>query len=206
MFWYSSCVNEIKNNMKLKLLFFILLTNYAISQTTHELNWGMSSTNQQITIDVGDSVTWTWGNGTHNLRSTGGVENFDSGYFTGPGAQFTYTFTMPGITTYICDPHPNSMYGAVTVLGTASTNEINNFEFEIYPNPVIDIVNLTFENNFENMFKVEIYDTLGRLSFTQNKFSTGNKLSINISELERGIYILKLYNNNKISVKRIIKK
>lgn len=192
--------------MKLKLLFFALFTNYAISQTTYELNWGMSSTNQQITIDVGDSVTWTWGNGTHNLRSTGGVENFDSGYFTGPGAQFTYTFTMPGITTYICDPHPNSMYGAVTVLGTASTNEINNFEFEIYPNPVIDIVNLSFENNFENMFKVEIYDALGRLSFTQNKFSTGNKLSLNISELERGIYILKLYNNNKISVKRIIKK
>ena len=192
--------------MKLKLLFFALFTNYAISQTTYELNWGMSSTNQQITIDVGDSVTWTWGNGTHNLRSTGGVENFDSGYFTGTGAQFTYTFTMPGITTYICDPHPNSMYGAVTVLGTASTNEINNFEFEIYPNPVIDIVNLSFENNFENMFKVEIYDALGRLSFTQNKFSTGNKLSLNISELERGIYILKLYNNNKISVKRIIKK
>ena len=192
--------------MKLKLLFFALFTNYAISQTSHELNWGMSSTNQQITIDVGDSVTWTWGNGTHNLRSTGGVENFDSGYFTGPGAQFTYTFTMPGITTYICDPHPNSMYGAVTVLGTASTNEINNFEFEIYPNPVIDILNLSFENNFENMFKVEIYDALGRLSFSQNKFSTGNKLSLNISELERGIYILKLYNNNKISVKRIIKK
>jgi hypothetical protein len=71
---------------------------------------------------------------------------------------------------------------------------------------VIDIVNLTFENNFERMFKVEIYDALGRLSFTQNKFSTGNKLSLNISELERGIYILKLYNNNKISVKRIIKK
>jgi plastocyanin len=192
--------------MKLKLLLFALFTNYAISQTNHDLNWGMSSTNQQITIDVGDSVTWTWGNGTHNLRSTGGVENFDSGYFTGPGAQFTYTFTMPGITTYICDPHPNSMYGAVTVLGTASTNEINNFEFEIYPNPVIDIVNLSFENNFENMFKVEIYDALGRLSFSQNKFSTGNKLSLNISELERGIYILKLYNNNKISVKRIIKK
>ena len=192
--------------MKLKLLVFALLSNFAFSQTNYELNWGMSSTGQQITIDVGDSVTWTWGNGTHNLRSTGGVENFDSGYFTGPGAQFSYTFTNAGVTTYICDPHPNSMYGAVTVLGTASTNEINNIEFEIYPNPVIDIVNLTFENNFENMFKVEIYDSLGRLSFTQNKSSSGNKLSLNISELERGIYILKLYNNNKISVRRIIKK
>ena len=196
-----------KNIMKYKLLLLAaLFTNLIFSQTNHELNWGMSSTNQQISIDVGDSVTWTWGNGTHNLRSTDGVENFDSGYFTGPGAQFSYTFTNPGVTTYICDPHPNSMYGAVTVLGTASTNEINNFEFEIYPNPVIDIVNLTFENNFENMFKVEIYDSLGRLSFTQNKSSTGNKLSLNISELERGIYILKLYNNNKISVQRIIKK
>ena len=89
---------------------------------------------------------------------------------------------------------------------TASNNEINNFEFEIYPNPVIDIINLIFENNFESMFKIEIYDTIGRLSFTQNKFSTANKLSLNISELERGIYILKLYNNNNISVKRIIKK
>jgi hypothetical protein len=98
------------------------------------------------------------------------------------------------------------MYGAVTVLGTASTNEINNFEFEIYPNPVIDIVNLIFENNFENMFKVEIYDSLGRLSFTQNKFLSDNKLSLNVSDLERGIYILKVYSDDKSSVKRIIKK
>ena len=192
--------------MKIKLLFFVLLTNYTFSQTNHQLDWGMSSTNQQITIDIGDSVTWTWGGGTHNLRSTGGVESFDSGYFTGPGPQFSHTFTIPGVTTYICDPHPNSMYGSVTVLGTASTNEIDDFNFKLYPNPVIDTVNLTFESSFENSFKVEIYDTLGRLSFTQNKLSTGNKLSFNISELERGIYILKLYNNDKISVQRIIKK
>jgi hypothetical protein len=192
--------------MKIKLLFFVLLTNYVFSQTNHQLDWGMSSTNQQITIDVGDSVTWTWGNGTHNLRSTGGVESFDSGYFTGPGAQFSHTFTIPGITTYFCDPHLNSMYGAVTVLGTASTNEIDDFNFKLYPNPVIDVVNLTFESSFENSFKVEIYDTLGRLSFTQNKLSTANKLSFNISELERGIYIMKLYNNDKISVQRIFKK
>ena len=192
--------------MKIKLLFFVLLTNYTFSQTNHQLDWGMSSTNQQITIDVGDSVTWTWGGGTHNLRSTGGVESFDSGYFTGPGPQFSHTFTIPGVTTYICDPHPNSMYGAVTVLGTASTNQVDDFNFKVYPNPVIDMVNLTFESSFENTFKVEIYDTLGRLSFTQNKLSSGNKLSFNISELERGIYILKLYNNDKISVQRIIKK
>ena len=194
------------NDMKLKLLVFTLLSNFAFSQTNHELNWGMSSTNQQITIDVGDSVTWTWGSGSHNLRSTGGVETFDSGYFTGPGAQFSYTFTNPGVTTYICDPHPNSMYGAVTVLGTASVSEINNLELNIYPNPIVDLVNLKFNNNFEGIILIEIYDTLGRLSFTQNKFLSDNKLSFNVSDLERGIYILKVYSDNKSSVKRIIKK
>ena len=60
-------------NMKYKLLLILLFTNLLYSQTNHQLNWNMSSTNQQITIAVDDTVTWTWGSGTHNLRTTGGV-------------------------------------------------------------------------------------------------------------------------------------
>ena len=133
--------------MKNFTLFLFLFTSMIYSQTTHQLDWNMSSTNQQITIDVGDTVTWTWGGGTHNLRSTGGVEDFESDYFTGPGPQFSYTFTSPGVTTYICDPHPNSMYGAVTVTGTASIGDINILNFGIYPNPASEKINLTLEND-----------------------------------------------------------
>ena len=103
--------------MKYKLLLLAtLFTNLIFSQTTHQYNWSMSSTNQQITIGVGDTVIWTWGGGTHNLRSTGGVETFNSGYSSTYGFTFSHTFTVVGTTTYVCDPHESHMYGTVTVI------------------------------------------------------------------------------------------
>ena len=191
--------------MNLKFLFFALLTNFIFSQTNHELDWGMSSTNQQITIDVGDSVTWTWGNGTHNLRSTGGIETFDSGYFSGPGPQFSHTFTTPGVTTYICDPHPNSMFGAVTVVGTASVVEQSLLNLSLYPNPASNIINLSIENLSNVELKIELYDVIGRLNKTVNTIFENNKASLDISKLTRGIYIVKVTNGNEVSVKRFVK-
>lgn len=191
--------------MKLKLLIIFLFTNLIYSQTTHQYNWSMSSTNQQITIDVGDTVTWTWGNGTHNLRSTGGVESFDSGYFSGPGPQFSYTFNNPGVTTYICDPHPNSMFGTVTVTGTASIDDINLFDFNLFPNPSSDVINLAFDNIVSEQITIEIYDVLGKLNKIDNISVANTKVSIDISSLSRGIYIIKAYFGNSISVQRFIK-
>ena len=72
--------------MKKTLLLFFTIISFTLSaQTTHNLDWANdgSSNNQQITIDVGDTIIWTWGSGTHNLRATSGTESFDSGYFTG---------------------------------------------------------------------------------------------------------------------------
>ena len=65
---------------------------------------------------VGETITWTWGGGTHNLRTTGGVEMFDSGYSSTYGFTFSHTFTVVGTTTYVCDPHESHMYGIVTVI------------------------------------------------------------------------------------------
>ena len=192
--------------MKYKLLLLAtLFTKLIFSQTTHQYNWSMSSTNQQITIGVGDTVTWTWGGGTHNLRSTGGTEMFDSGYLTGPGPQFSYTFTMPGITTYICDPHPNSMYGTVTVTETASLVEKNSFNFNISPIPASNIINISFDNISNDQKTIEVYDLLGRLNQSIISNVVNGKTSLHISELSRGIYIVKITSGSRISVKRFIK-
>ena len=194
------------NIMKFRLLLLAaLFTNLIFSQTTHQLNWSMSSTNQQITIGVGDTVTWTWGNGTHNLRSTGGVENFDSGYFTGPGPQWSHTFTSPGVTTYVCDPHPNSMFGTVTVTSTASVGELNLFEFNIYPIPASNVINLFFDNISNNQISIEVYDMLGRLNQSIISNVVNGKTSLDISELSRGIYIAKVNSGTTVSVNRFVK-
>ena len=61
--------------MKKTLLLFFTLFSFALSaQTTHNLGWANdgSSDNQQITIEVGDTIIWTWGAGTHNLRPKSG--------------------------------------------------------------------------------------------------------------------------------------
>jgi hypothetical protein len=191
-------------NMKYKLLLILLFTNLIYSQTTHQLNWNMSSTNQQITIAVDDTVTWTWGSGTHNLRSTGGVEMFDSGYY-GPGYQFSHTFTIPGVTTYICDPHPNSMYGTVTVTATASVAEQDIFNFNIYPTPVSDIINISLDNITNDQISIEVYDLLGRQNISTISIVTNGKTSLNISGLTKGIYVVKVTKGTAVSVKRFIK-
>ena len=192
--------------MRYLILVAIFFSNTIYSQTTHQLNWNISSTNQQITIGVGDTVVWTWGSGTHNLRSTGGTETFDSGYFTGPGPQFSYTFTSSGITTYICDPHPNSMYGTVTVTETASEQDLNLFDFILSPNPVNNAINLSVRNFRNGDIIIEIYDVLGRLNKSLKTNIVNNSFSVNVSDLNSGVYIIKLLDGEKVSVKRFIKK
>ena len=85
------------------------------NDSDYNLSW-QSGTSYDTTIQVGETITWTWGGGTHNLRSTGGVETFDSGYSSTYGFTFSHTFTVVGITTYVCDPHESHMYGIVTVI------------------------------------------------------------------------------------------
>ena len=190
--------------MKYKLLITLLFTNLIYSQINHQLNWNMSSTNQQITIAVDDTVTWTWGSGTHNLRTTGGVEMFDSGYY-GPGYQFSHTFSTPGVTTYICDPHPNSMYGTVTVTATASVGGQGLFKFNISPVPASDIINISLDNIGNDQILIEVYDILGRQNMSTISNVTNGKTSLNISQLSKGIYVAKLTSGITTSVKRFIK-
>lgn len=86
--------------------------------TSYNLGWSQSgdSIDQQLTIEVGDTVTWTWGSGTHNLEQTGDISEpgFAEGYFS-LGHVYSHTFTTVGAHDYLCSPHPNTMYGTITV-------------------------------------------------------------------------------------------
>ena len=106
---------------KILLLLLVTLPFSAAAETTHDLSWanGGGSVNQSLTIDVGDTVRWTWGAGTHNLRSISGIENFDSGYSAAAGNVFSYTFNQPGATSYQCDPHASNMNGTINVTATS---------------------------------------------------------------------------------------
>jgi LPXTG-motif cell wall-anchored protein len=66
----------------------------------------------QITIDQGDSVTWT-NNGPTPHSATASDGSFDTGIFPA-GQSRSHTFNEPGTYAYICTPHPQ-MHGTVVV-------------------------------------------------------------------------------------------
>jgi plastocyanin len=71
---------------------------------------------QNITIAVGDSVTWInkdSANHTVTGDKAGSGDDFDSGSFAS-GAEFKHTFTQAGTYPYHCSIHTN-MKGTVTV-------------------------------------------------------------------------------------------
>ena len=192
--------------MKKTLLLFFTIISFTLSaQTTHNLDWANdgSSNNQQITIDVGDTIIWTWGSGTHNLRATSGTESFDSGYFTGAGNTFTYTFNQVGSTNYVCDPHAGNMNGTVTVTSTAGITKNNLLSFDMYPNPVSDMLTVQLPTGTEKA-EVSIIDYTGRLVFS--KTISFNDTSIDVQSISKGIYIIRVASNAKIGVQRFIKK
>ena len=105
--------------MKTKLLFIFSfdITTLA-AQQTYNLGWSTTgdSVDQQLSIEVGDTVIWTWGPGTHNLEQIVPITEpgFAEGYFS-QGHEYSHTFTTVGAHDYQCAPHISSMYGTITV-------------------------------------------------------------------------------------------
>lgn len=77
-----------------------------------------------------------------------------------------------------------------------STNDFNNFDFSISPNPVSDVLTISSQ---ENIKTVEIYNLLGK------KVLTSNSTSIDVSSLSKSVYLLKLSSDKGVSTKKLIK-
>jgi len=74
----------------------------------------------------------------------------------------------------------------------------------IYPNPATGLVNVTTEN--AAISNIAIYDITGKEVINMNNLSLNNT-SINVSNLQRGIYVMKIEdkNNAKQAVKLVLK-
>lgn len=76
-----------------------------------------------ITVNVGDKVTWLNAGGFHNINGTQDAypdnpASFGNGDPSADAWTFEHTFTVPGLYDYRCDPHVNfGMVGTVTVMG-----------------------------------------------------------------------------------------
>ena len=77
-------------------------------------------------------------------------------------------------------------------------NESNNFK--IYPNPIVDVVNIDFETDIT---KISVFNLLGQGIIT--KSFNSNKATIDVSSLHAGTYIIKVVSDQQIKIRKIVK-
>ena len=82
---------------------------------------------------------------------------------------------------------------------TLSTNSLELQEFNIYPNPAKDQVNVTIKDNTET--KIEIYSILGNRVLIKK---INESMALDISSLNSGLYLFKLIQNNMVTTKKLI--
>lgn len=90
----------------------------------------------------------------------------------------------------------------IEYLYTSVNNVIINSSVKIYPNPTTDYLSIDFDNKFSNS-DIEIFDITGKkiLGIKSRK----NEEKINMSELDRGVYFIRIKNEEFIKTKKIIK-
>jgi len=92
----------------------------------------------------------------------------------------------------------------IDISGNPGSTISNTFEkIKVYPNPASETITVSSPEQFAGLNLI-FYDTNGKIVFESN--IDENNATINISELETGVYYIKIYFNNKTTIKKLIVK
>jgi plastocyanin len=191
---------------KFTQVIMMCLAPVAFGQTNHTINaQGMSWTPNDLTIDLGDSVTWVNnGGGSHNLNGTTATYPANPESFGMPtvGTSWTFgkRFNVPGIYMYRCDPHSGVMTGKVTVVDPSlGVGENTASAISFGPNPVAETITIQTK---ATDFSVVIYDMAGHQVLSEN---LKNKKELNVSSLKQGTYVIEIRAEGTIVQDKFIK-
>lgn len=87
----------------------------------------------------------------------------------------------------------------ITVESCTGINELSEFGIKIFPNPARDMVNLT---SVSEIVRVEIFNNLGQSVI--EKTINGNSSQINTSDLESGLYFIRLETKTDFVMKQLV--
>lgn len=190
--------------MKKSLLFlFTIISFTAFSQTKHIVTLqNFSFSPADITINVGDTVEWNNTQGFHFVDGSQTTYPSNPESFGNPSDgsapwSYQHVFTIAGNYDYRCGIHTSSMFGTITVNSPTSIAEVIFSNNTSYPNPTNSILNLPNTSSYN---LVEIYDAAGKVVFSKSNFNN----TIDVSSFEKGVYILKLKEDSKVTTQKII--
>ena len=87
------------------------------------------------------------------------------------------------------------------VCPTASVKDISFYNIDVYPNPASNVINVRSEFTIDNL---SVLDLMGRT--VKQQISNNKEFSLDVSDLSKGIYLVKLSSGDKEAVTKFIKK
>lgn len=159
---------------------------------------------QNLTIQQGDTVLWTWSSGTHNVTSTSGPVSFASANLSTP-ASYQFVFTVPGVYDYECSlfNHAQTQFGTITVEAATSVEPAVDQKLEVGPNPLQNSLRV-HAPGFIGEVTVRVYETAtGRL--VSEQLQIGGDFEMGVGYLPRGSYLLELSDGQQRRTKTLNK-
>lgn len=169
--------------------------------------WFVGENDDIASVDV--TVGTTASSGTQTI-----LQSFPSIAISGDYSEKIVTYTAPSTGTYYFGIHNVSPAGTATgylFVDTISIYDVelsvDNFvskQFDVYPNPVNDVVNIT---NADNIFidTVTIVDMNGRVVKSKN-YNNVSGVSMNVNDLSPGLYLMQIATEQGTAIKKIIKR
>ena len=184
---------------------------FATNDTYDEIGLFTGKTIVEIDVNSGDVNTL--------------VELTDFPYFVGGSSQFdqntgtfllvgintvgeiemiafnTYTNTyvsgyVPGVSEIVCD---NTLFARSTYAVAGIENELS-FNFNIYPNPFSDVLNIEYTS--KGPVQVQIFSSVGELVY-DNQITSG-RVNLDLSSLSSGLYTINLIGDNQSASRTIV--
>ena len=88
---------------------------------------------------------------------------------------------------------------------TLSANYFNNNDIiKVYPNPTKGLLNISILSNYDGDVKIQLFDLNGRKVYNENSSSLSNVKTLNIGQLQKGIYLLKIDGTNLSYTTKVI--
>lgn len=154
---------------------------------------------------------------TRNVgRLTGCIELFETNHGTPP------TNPLTKHTNFVDSPHAFKIISPLAIVASANvnsflicgapapkpmieTNQLLNGKIEIYPNPTSDWLYVSNLSGI-GIVKITLHDMQGKKVLSEAYQENQDKVQLDISGLQKGVYFLKIYSSKKnVFVERIIK-
>ncbi len=122
---------------------------------------------------------------------------------------FSVSLSSDGLAVAIGTPYNDgngTSSGHVKVYQNTTTLGLSNLskhEISLSPNPTNGIVNLKLVNT--GIHQVFIYDITGKIIYKNQLLTINNQFQIDLSHFKKGVYFIKIKENNKVFVSKVIK-